>query len=65
MKEIIIHENKIKCLKCGDILISESTHDFKTCSCKAVAVDGGLEYLRRVGEPDDYEEMSDYEIVGE
>lgn len=65
MKKIIIRENKIKCLKCGDILISEDAHDFRRCSCKAVAVDGGLDYLRRVGEPEDYEELSDYDELEE
>ena len=42
-----IRTNKIKCKKCGDIIESTSVHDFKWCSCGAVAVDGGHEYLRR------------------
>jgi len=28
------------------------------CSCGAVGVDGGLDYLRRRGEPDNAEEIS-------
>jgi len=28
------------------------------CKCGAVAVDGGMDYLRRVGEPSNIEEMS-------
>ncbi len=39
--------NKIKCNHCGDIIVSESVHDFRFCSCGTVAVDGGNEYLRR------------------
>ena len=50
--------NSIKCKRCGQILISKSRHDYVECKCGAVAVDGGGEYLRRVGNPDDYEELS-------
>jgi hypothetical protein len=53
--------NKIKCLRCGDIIESTSVHDFKFCSCGACAVDGGMEYLRRVGEREDWEELSEFE----
>ena len=42
----IIH-NRIKCNKCGDIIESNHRHDFKWCSCGAVAVDGGHDYLKR------------------
>ena len=39
-----------------------SVHDFRYCSCKSVAVDGGCEYLRRcfVDTQEDYEELSEY-----
>ena len=30
----------------------------KRCSCSAVAVDGGKEYLKRLGNEKDYEELS-------
>ena len=53
-----IRTNRIKCKKCGDIIESYDVHDFKWCSCKSVAVDGGREYLRRLGYPEDYEELS-------
>jgi len=51
--------NKIRCIKCGDIIESEHRHDFKFCQCGAVAVDGGKDYLRRVGNREDWEEMSE------
>ena len=51
--------NKIKCKKCGDIIESKTVHDFKWCSCGACAVDGGREYLRRVGEFDSWEDLSE------
>lgn len=51
--------NKIRCNKCGDELESTSTHDFKWCKCNSVAVDGGLDYLRRVAKnKNDYTELS-------
>ena len=55
---MIIH-NRIKCLKCGDVIESKSVHDFRWCSCHACAVDGGRQYLRRLGEPTDWEDMSE------
>lgn len=51
--------NKIKCKICGDIIESKTVHDFKWCSCGACAVDGGKEYLRRVGEFDSWEDLSE------
>lgn len=56
-KEKII-SNKIKCKKFGDIIESKSTNDYKRCSCGAVAVDGGKDYLKRIGSEEDYEELS-------
>lgn len=56
-KEEII-SNKIKCKKCGDIIESKSTNDYKRCSCGAVTVDGGIDYLKRIGNEEDYEELS-------
>ena len=53
------HETIIKCKKCGDIIESKTVHDFKWCSCGACAVDGGREYLRRVGEFDSWEDLSE------
>jgi tRNA(Ile2) C34 agmatinyltransferase TiaS len=55
-KEII--SNKVKCKKCGDIIESKSTNDYKRCSCGTVAVDGGKDYLKRIGKEKDYIELS-------
>lgn len=57
-KEVII-SNKIKCKKCEDIIESKSTNDYKRCSCGAVAIDGGKDYLKRIGNEKDYEELSE------
>lgn len=56
-KEEII-SNKNKCKKCGNIIESKSTNDYKRCSCGTVAIDGGKDYLKRIGNEEDYEEMS-------
>lgn len=54
--------NRIKCNACGNIITSESVHDFKFCSCGQVAVDGGLEYARRsyTDSLDDFTDLSEY-----
>jgi len=43
-----ILENAAECLKCGDYIRSNNRHDFKSCSCGNVSVDGGSWYSRRV-----------------
>ena len=53
-----ILSNQVKCLKCGDEPYSASVHDFKSCKCGAIAVDGGQDYLKRVGDLESYEEIS-------
>lgn len=61
MMERII-KNVVRCKKCGDIIESKSTHDFKICSCGNVSVDGGLEYLHRCFQnKDDFEELSEFD----
>jgi len=54
-----IVRNSAKCRKCGDEIESRSVHDFVYCSCGAIFVDGGREYLRRGGASlDDIEDTS-------
>ncbi len=56
-REVIL-SNQITCRKCGDTIYSAHVHDFVRCSCGAVAADGGMEYLRRVGNKQDIIEQS-------
>lgn len=63
MKIYRIIRNAIQCARCDDIIESKTRHDFKFCSCGAVAVDGGLDHTRRVGEIRDILEMSEFEEV--
>ena len=51
-----ILQNEIICNKCGDQIYSALRHHYNTCGCGAVAVDGGMSYLRRVGV--DYTDVS-------
>lgn len=46
MKRVIIL-NQAKCLVCGEILESRFRHDYKTCSCGSLSVDGGHDYISR------------------
>jgi len=57
MEKIIV--NRIRCKRCGDVIESMYTHDFKLCKCGAVGIDGGKEYLRReFDSKDDFQELS-------
>jgi len=46
----MILQNQVRCNKCGDKPYSAHVHDFKYCKCGSVAVDGGMDYLRRIGD---------------
>ena len=60
MKKIV--SNKARCRLCGDVIESKNRHDWQTCSCGAIFVDGGREYLRRGAKNfEDLEELSEYE----
>lgn len=56
-----ITRNSAICKKCGDAIESKDRWDFVRCSCGAIAVDGGYEYLRRVGDIDAFNDTSIYE----
>lgn len=53
-----ILKNAARCRKCGEEIESTHRHDFRWCSCGAIAVDGGTAYLRRCGELQEFEERS-------
>ena len=51
LRKVLIH-NSVKCLECGEVLVSKSQHHFVSCSCKNQCfTDGGLIY-NRVGAVD-------------
>lgn len=53
--------NKVRCGICNDIIESNRRHEFVTCKCGHVSVDGGSAYRRRCwnGEPNWFEISSD------
>ena len=61
MRKII--KNAIQCKRCGEIIESTDRHQYVTCKCGACAVDGGHDYLRRLGHVEDWEDMSETEEV--
>jgi hypothetical protein len=42
------------CKKCGDIIYSRATHDMRWCSCASIAIDGGRDYTKLTGHPENY-----------
>lgn len=54
-----IKRNAVKCLLCGVIIESKSRHDLRWCNCGNVAVDGGLDYLKRLFHSESFEELSE------
>lgn len=49
--------NAVRCLRCKDVIQSRHLHDFVTCSCGNVSVDGGSAYKRRLFRSDEWEEV--------
>ena len=59
----MILSNQVRCNHCGEEPWSAHRHDFVRCGCELaehqVAVDGGMDYLRRVfGMKSDYTDLS-------
>lgn len=60
----MIIRNSVRCKLCKDEIESTYRHDFKWCSCGAIAVDGGHAYLARTGDLNAYEDTSVVETDG-
>lgn len=48
---------KIRCKKCGDILVGDKKGTFIECSCRSIAIDETKCNTRLIGESGDYEEV--------
>lgn len=56
----MITTNKAKCRLCEDVIESKYRHDFVTCKCGEIFVDGGPVYLRRgAGNFDNFIDLSE------
>ena len=53
---------KLKCLKCNDIIESKHVHDFVNCKCGAIFIDGGDDYCRYGGWPEDFEWVEEEDL---
>lgn len=49
--------NALICSICEDVVYSRARHDMRLCSCGALAVDGGFDYMKVSGYPDKMTEM--------
>jgi len=55
--------NAAKCKKCGDVIESKTTHHFVQCTCKSLAVDGGLTGARVIGDEAYYEILWEWATI--
>lgn len=35
-----------KCPECGDVIYSRARHDWRSCTCGNIYIDGGFDYVR-------------------
>ena len=66
LRKVLIH-NSVKCLECGEVLVSKSQHHYVQCDCKnQTYTDGGLVYHRAGGKDlDKIEDLCKYVIMTE
>jgi hypothetical protein len=55
----MIVKNKAQCKICKQVIESKHRHDFVSCKCGCIFVDGGRDYLRRGGELHNIIELSE------
>lgn len=48
--KLVLVRNRLQCKLCQDIIESRDVHDFVSCSCRKVFIDGGREYCRWGGD---------------
>lgn len=55
----MILSNQARCKRCNDTPYSANRHDYQSCQCGAIGVDGGMDYMRRVaGDLNNIEDIS-------
>lgn len=61
-----LRKNAARCDECGATIQSRHRHDFQSCPCGNLFVDGGLDYVRRGYMPGRrWTELSEWETVSE
>jgi hypothetical protein len=51
--------NRAQCAKCSEIIESTYRHDFKSCKCRTIFIDGGNDYWRCGGDLDSFIRLND------
>ena len=63
-----IIRSRARCLSCLDVIESVHRHDYVSCKCGKIILDGGHEYIRygwTSGDPKEHIELlTDYEEMG-
>jgi hypothetical protein len=44
----------LRCFSCGDVIFSRARHDYRSCSCGKIAIDGGFDYVKVSGDPENF-----------
>lgn len=52
----------IKCQLCGDTIYSRARHDMHSCTCGAVSIDGGFDYMRVAWQGDKHPMPEGFEL---
>lgn len=55
-----LKKNKAQCKLCLDVLESKHVHDWVSCKCGAIFIDGGLDYIRIGGDLNNIIDMCEY-----
>lgn len=55
--------NQAQCKICKQVIQSKHRHDFVSCKCGEISVDGGVDYVRRLAR--DLDSIIDLSIYGE
>jgi hypothetical protein len=63
MSILKIKRNAAKCRKCQVEIESFHVHDFKSCMCQSIFIDGGKDYLKRGGASTDIIELAEFETL--
>ena len=62
------HVCRVRCKKCGDLLEYENSSPLDSgrlliCRCRKVALDPSATMYRILGEPEDYEDLSEEAVI--
>ena len=56
----ILKRNQWLCLKCNYVVASIHRHDYNTCKCGNLSVDGGTDYIKITGDLNNIQDMCEY-----